>query len=114
MELVVFQLTVHSFIAKSQALYLKNKKKKQFSLKLQLLRLIFQKIIPLFRMRYKVTIGLKMNALFILFLFMLKTRKVCSFCFMSENLNHDPGFVYAFQQIVTNNINENFPAIKVL
>ena len=41
-----------------------------------------------------------------------ESLKVISFCFLSEDLNHDTGFVYAVQQLLTSYIKENFPSIK--
>ena len=41
-----------------------------------------------------------------------ESLKVISFCFLSEDLNHDPGFVYAVQQLLTSYMKKNFPSIK--
>ena len=43
-----------------------------------------------------------------------ESLKVISFCFLSEDLNHDTGFVYAVQQLLTSRMKENFPLIKRL
>ena len=43
-----------------------------------------------------------------------ESLKVISFCFLSEDLNHDTGFVYAVQQLLTSHMKENFPSIKCL
>ena len=43
-----------------------------------------------------------------------ESLKVISFCFLSEDLNHDTGFVYAVQQLLTSHMKENFPSIKRL
>ena len=40
--------------------------------------------------------------------------KALCFCFFSEDLNHETGFVYAVQQILTSNTKEKFVAIKRL
>ena len=43
-----------------------------------------------------------------------ESLKVISFCFLSEDLNHDTRFVYAVQQLLTGHMKENFPSIKRL
>ena len=41
-----------------------------------------------------------------------ESLQVISFCFLSEDLNHDIGFVYAVQPLLTGHMKENFPSIK--
>jgi len=43
-----------------------------------------------------------------------ESLKVISFCFLSEDLNHDTGFVYPVQQLLAGHMKKNFPSIKCL
>ena len=43
-----------------------------------------------------------------------ESLKLISFCFLSKDLNHDTGFVYAVQQLLTSHMKENFPSIKLM
>ena len=43
-----------------------------------------------------------------------ESLKVISFCFLSRDLNHDIGFVYAVQQLLASHMKKNFPSIKHL
>ena len=38
-----------------------------------------------------------------------ESLKVISFCFLSEDLYHVTGFVYAVEQLLTSHMKENFP-----
>ena len=113
------QLTSHSFIAKSQAQYLKNRKN----------AIQFDRAIVLvdFSENYSFVVkdevqGYHWNrnqcTLHPAVVYAKdqnnQSSKAHSFCFMSEDLIHDIGFVYALQQILTNYIKEKFPSIKFL
>ena len=43
-----------------------------------------------------------------------ESLKVISFCFLSEDLNHDTGFAYAVKQLLTSHMKEIFPSFKCL
>ena len=100
------QLTFHSFIAKSQAQYLKNRKNAiQFDRAIVLVdfsenySFVVQDEVQGYHwnrnqctLHSAVVYAKDQNN---------QSLKAHSFCFMSEDLNHDTGFVYALQQILT-------------
>jgi len=113
------KLTAHSFIAKSQAQYLKNRKES----------IQFETAIVLgdFSENYSFVVqdevqGYHWNkdqcTLHPVVVYARdqndQSLKAHCFCFLSEDLNHDTAFVYAFQKILASYVKEKFPSVKHL
>ena len=105
------KLTSHSSIAKSQAQYLKKRKESIY----------FDTVIILvdFSENYSFVMqevqGFHWNkdqcTLHLVVVYVRdvdESLKMISFCFLCEDLNHDTGFVYAVQQLLTSHMKENF------
>ena len=110
------KLTSHSFIAKSQAQHLKNRKE-SINFDTAIILVDFSENYS-FAVQDEVQ-GFHWNkdqcTLHPVVGYVRdvdESLKVISFCFLSEDLNHDTGFVYAVQQLLTSYIKENFPSIK--
>ena len=112
------KLTSHSFIAKSQAQYLKNRKE---SIHFDTAIILVDFFENYFFVVQDQVQGFHWNkdqcTLHPVVVYVRdvdESLKVISFCFLSEDCDHDTSFVYTVQQLFTSHMKENFPLIKCL